>query len=455
MKKKLLIFIAALVLVFLAGGTAMAANAAAGTDHTKAIITLIILAMSAVMFITEIVPLPVTAILVPVALSFPGIDVLTGPKAFSFFGDQWVIIFMAMFIVGEAMFRTGFAGMLGESVVKLAGKSERKLLLLVMITVGLMSSLLSNTGTAAVFVPIVLAVCASANIKPSKILMPMAYATSLGGCLTVIGTPPNGIINSAIENAVANGTFTGIQPFGFFEFAKVGIILFIFGILYFALIGHRILPEAQGDSNMTADKADDFVYRTNKMPIAIVIFAFVVIAMASGFVNLVTASMLGAALVVATGCITMKEAFESVSWTTIFLFAGMLSMSEAMSVSGGAELIATTVVQHVSSPMVLLMVIYIVTTLMTEVMSNTATCALLAPIAIAIAQGFGVSPLPILLTMSLGASACFLTPIGTPPNTIVFGPGGYKFTDYAKTGWMLQVGSAIIIFIIVPILYPF
>ena len=454
MKRKWLIAVFSFILILLLGKTAIAvADFAIGTDSSKAIITMVILAAAAVMFVTEIVPLPVTAMLVPVALSFPGIDILTPTKAFSFFGDKWVVIFMAMFIVGEATFRTGFADMIGRKVVKLAGNSEVKLLILVMVTVGLLSALLSNTGTAAVFIPIVLGVCTSAHIKPSKILMPMAFASSLGGCLTAIGTPPNGIINSAIENSLALGTLEGVSPFGFFEFAKTGGILFVIGIAYYALIGHRYLPSSNGDSSFV--RGLDVDYRTHKMPITMVIFGFVIIMMASGWLDLVTASVLGAALVIATNCITIKEAFDSISWTTIFLFAGMLSLAEAMSVSGGAALIANSVVQYVHSPRMLLLAAYLVTALMTQVMSNTATAALMAPIGIAMAQSFGISPLPILLTIALAASACFLTPIATPPNTIVLGPGGYKFTDYAKTGFVLQLITAVAIYIIVPIFYPF
>jgi di/tricarboxylate transporter len=168
------------------------------------------------------------------------------------------------------------------------------------------------------------------------------------------------------------------------------------------------------------------------------IFIFVVVAMATKFPPLVTAAMLGACLVIATGCMTMEEAFKSIDWVTIFHFAGMLSMSTAMQTSGAAALIAESVVKHLNSPYMIIAVCCTLTTLVTEFMSNTATTALMAPLAIPIAQQSGISPLPLLMGSSMYASACFLTPVATPPNTIVLSPGNYKFLDYLKAGWPIQ-----------------
>jgi len=444
--KKALVLVLLCLLMFSFTTMAFAADAAQDADNSKAVVTLIILGVAAVLFFTEVVPLPVTAMLVPVALSFPGIEILSGPKAFSYFGNKWVVIFMAMFMVGEAAFRTGFADKVGKATVAAAGTSQVKLLVLVMAAVGIMSAFLSNTGTTVVFVPMVLGMCASAGLKPGQILIPMAFAASLGGTMTLVGTPPNGIVNSALDAA-------GVTPFGFFEFAKIGAILFVVGIAYYAVIGYKFLPSTDADTAVEGGKEAE--YRTNKMPIAIVIFVFVVFMMASKMMHLTTASMLGACLVVATGCITMKEAFSSVSWTTIFLFAGMLPMSEAMDVTGAAAMIADKVVANVGSPVMLLAAAYIITAIITNFMSNTATTALMAPIGIALAEGFGVSPFPVLMGIAMAASACFLTPIATPPNTIVLGPGGYGFMDYVKAGWPLQVITAVVAIVVIPIIFPF
>lgn len=412
-----------------------------------AVITLLILLGAAILFFTELIPLAATAMLVPIALSLTGI--MKPTAAFSYWGDQWVIIFMAMFMVGEAMFRTGFAQKVGHFTVKAAGNSPVRLMVFIMVVMGGLSMFLSNTGATAVFVPIVLAMSYGSGVSPKKLLIPLAFASSLGGMMTLIGTPPNGIIAGMLDTA-------GLEPFGFFEYSKVAIFTLIFGTAYMALFGHKLLPDGEvKNEDAAVDTSANQTIRENKMWVAILVFVFVVASMATGFIHLETAAMLGAALCIITGCITMKEAFNSVSWTTIFLFAGMLPLSAAMEKTGAAELIANTVTNYVSSPYAILAVTFLVTAIITNFMSNTATAALFAPIGLAIANGAGISPYPILMGIAMAASCCFLTPIATPPNTIVLGPGGYRFMDYVKVGWPLQLLTFVICVIVIPIFFPF
>lgn len=413
-------------------------------DPTKAYITLGILFVAAVMFFTEVVPLPITALLVPVALSI--FNVIPSKTAFGYFGDPTVVLFMAMFIVGEGTFITGFADKVGRAAVAMSKGSEVKLLVFSMAAIGLLSTVLSNTGTTVVAVPMILGMCLSAKLAPGKILMPVAFASSLGGTVTLVGTPPNGIVNSMLEQM-------GVQPFGFFEFGLIGIPLLIVGLIYYGLIGYRLLPKGR---ELHEDLvAEETVRRTEKMWMSVGIFAFVVVMMASEVMNLTTAAVLGACLMVITRCMTMREAFRSVDWTTIFLFAGMLSMSAAMDKSGAAAIVANAVVSRVSDPWMLMLVCCALTAIVTNFMSNTATAALMAPLALPIATASGISPLPIVMGIAMSASACFLTPIATPPNTIVLGPGKYSFLDYIKAGWPLQVIALLMCWLLIPMIWPF
>ena len=447
----LALLIVACVGVYLAGGfecfaaSPGTAGAAIPGDRTKAYITLGILIVAALLFVTEALPLPITAMLVPVGLSSTG--VLTSKVAFSYFGDNTVVLFMAMFIIGESTFVTGFADRVGQMALKLSKGDMKKLLLFSMIAVGGLSTVLSNTGTTAVAVPMIMGMCASAKVAPSKILMPVAFASSLGGTVTLVGTPPNGIINSMLDQV-------GIPQFGFFEFGKFGLILFAVGMLYYWAFGYRLLPEDKGgeDHSFGSELKER---RTAKMPYSMGIFAFVVIMMVTGALPLTTAAVLGACLVVATRCMTMKEAFHCIDWVTIFLFAGMLSMSAAMQKSGAAALVANAVVSNVSGPTMLMFVSCALTMLLPNFMSNTATAALMAPLALPIAVGGGISPLPLMMGICMSASACFLTPIATPPNTIVLTPGRYTFLDYMKAGWPLQIISLALCVFVIPMIWPF
>ncbi len=437
--------------VYLTGGLeclaapAGTAGAAIPGDHTQAYITLGILVVAALLFVTEALPLPITAMLVPVALSTTG--VLTSKVAFSYFGDNTVVLFMAMFIIGESTFVTGFADKVGEVALKLSKGDMKKLLLFSMIAVGGLSTILSNTGTIAVAVPMIMGMCASAKVAPSKILMPVAFASSLGGTITLVGTPPNGIVNSMLDQV-------GIPQFGFFEFGKFGVILFGVGLLYYWLFGYRLLPADKGGEDHSFG-SELKIRRTEKMPHSMIIFAFVVFMMVTELLPLTTAAVLGACLVVASRCMSMKEAFHCIDWVTIFLFAGMLSMSAAMQKSGAAALIANTVVSSVSGPTMLMFVSCALTMLLTNFMSNTATAALMAPLALPIAVGGGISPLPLMMGICMSASACFLTPIATPPNTIVLGPGRYTFMDYIKAGWPLQIICLLMCVFVIPMIWPF
>nr|WP_240503478.1 SLC13 family permease [Natranaerobius trueperi] len=409
---------------------------------------LVILLVAIFLFFTEIFPLPVTAMLVPIALSLTGI--LEPSEAFSYFGDRWVVIFMGMFIISSAMFKTGFASQIGDMTVKVAGNSKFGLMILVMLVLGLMSALLSNTGATAVFVPVVVAVCLSSDRSPKTMLMPMAFASSLGGTLTVIGTPPNGIINSVLNES------TKYSEFGFFEFGRVGIFLFIIGILYMVLIGYKLLPDGvpEGSHGFSNNHSSEQL-RSDKMWVGLLIFLFVVISMATGIIDLQVAAMLGAMLTIVTGCLTIDEAFNSISWTTVFLFAGMLSMSQAIEDTGAALLIANMIANVSVSPLIVLAVLFVTTALLTNFMSNTATAAVFAPIGITIAESIHVSPYPFLMAIAIASSCCFITPIATPPNTIVLGPAGYSFKDYFKAGWPLQLITFIVSMIIIPIFFPF
>jgi anion transporter len=463
-KKILILFSITLFIVLFAAVAGFAAEAAEQEiDTTKAYLTLGILCGAAILFFTEVVPLPITAVLVPVALTVTGV-IKPGP-AFINWGNDTVILFMAMFVVGEAIFKTGFADKVGETTMRLSGGNEWKLLVFTAIVIGVMSSVLSNTGTVAVTMPMVIAMCRSSNIAPSKLLVPAAFASSLGGTITLIGTPPNGIVNAMLRSAAETAPEGMIiRPFGFFEFGKMGVLLLLMGVLYYALIGHRFLidtskrekstKEVEDPEAAAAVAASKAKRRTEKMPFSVGIFIFVVVIMVTEVMALHVAAMFGVCLVVITGCLTMKEAFESVDWQTIWLFAGMLSMSTAMSQSGAAKLVAQTIVAEVSSPIAILAVVCLITALLTNFMSNTATSALMGPLAIPLAISTGINPMPLAMGIALSASCCFLTPIATPPNTIVFGPGNYRFIDYVKAGWPLQLMSFIMCVLVIPLFWP-
>jgi anion transporter len=166
---------------------------------------------------------------------------------------------------------------------------------------------------------------------------------------------------------------------------------------------------------------------------------------------------IGALLLVVTGVMTEKEAFESIDLKTIFLFGGILPLAGALNNTGAGKMIAEAVTGFLgadSSPMVVLAVIFLLAAVLTNFMSNTATTALLAPIGVSIAQKLGADPRAVLMAIVIGGSCAYATPIGMPANAMIYGPGGYKFNDYVKSGLPLIGVSFVVSMILLPIFWP-
>ncbi len=404
------------------------------------------------MFVWEKIPLALTSMIVCIALVVTG--VLEIKDAFAGFINSNVILFVAMFIVGGALFETGMANKIGGIVTKFA-KTERQLIVVIMIVVGLMSGLLSNTGTAAVLIPVVIGIAAKSGFSRSRLLMPLVFAAAMGGNLSLIGAPGNLIGQSALQEM-------GLS-FGFFEYAKIGLPMLICGIIYFATVGYKFLPnKPQTDGDSTFDEQPDFsgVPRW-KQVLALVVLIATILAMILEDVigiDLCISGCIGAMVLVLTGVISEKQAYKSIDMQTIFLFGGTLSLAKALDTTGAGAAIADTVIGALGSnvsPFILLVVIFILACVMTNFMSNTATTALLVPISIFIAAGMGADPRAVVMATVIGGSCAYATPIGMPANTMVISAGGYKFMDYVKSGMPLIVVSTVVSLILLPIFFPF
>jgi len=419
---------------------------------SAAVITLLVLGVVALLFVTEAIPLAIAAMGGAIALGIMGIIPMA--TVFSGLSNSTVVLFAGMFIIGAAMFHTGLAPLLGETVVKYAGKSENGLMVAVMFIAAALSTVTSNTGTTAALMPVIIGICAVAKIPASRQLMPLAFAAGLGGIVTLVGTPPNIIAAGALKAA-------GFEPFGFFEFAWIGIPLTIVGMIYMVFIGKHLLPKADLSTDQEIEQEFEVKARDpKKMWISGIIILAVVIVMALDLkvLPLEIAAIIGAMVAVLTGCLKEKQAYHSIDWVTIFLFAGMMPIATAMQTSGAGKLIADVFVGMLGgapTPMFVTSGLFILSCGLTQFMSNTASTALLAPIGISIAKGIGASPHAVLMAIAVAASCAFATPVGTPPNTLVLGPGNYRFMDYVKCGTGLVVICFIVSIIIIPMVWPF
>lgn len=230
--------------------------------------------------------------------------------------------------------------------------------------------------------------------------------------------------------------------------------------------GDALLIEVKTDRYKQLQRNPSFVivseieqenYRPEKLIPALAIVAGVILSATFGIFPIVISAVIGAVLLVLIGTLTMEEAYQAIEWRIIFLLAGVLSLGAALEKSGAAELISSNLVSTVGvfGLIALVSAFYILTSLFTEMMSNNATAVLLAPIAIATAASLGVSPRPFLVAVMFAASASFMTPVGYQTNTLIYGPGQYKFVDFLRVGTPLNILFWLIATICIPIFWEF
>ena len=289
-----------------------------------AITTLCVLAVAAFLFVTELIPLAVTAMAACTALGILG--VLPAKQVYAGLSNSTVVLFGGMFVIGAAMFKTGLAETIGLAVVRKAGTKEVPLMGAIMLVTIILSSVSSNTGTVACLMPVVIGIAQAANIPASKELMPLAVAANVGGTITMIGTPPNVIVTGALSAA-------GLPSFGFFEFALIGVPLSVIVLVYMLTIGRKTIPvknagamdaAAVEAAKKEAGASDDNAPKSKtKMWISGLILLGVVAAMALNLktVPLQTAAVTGAILCVITGCLKEKTIYLMAYSSTPYFFA--------------------------------------------------------------------------------------------------------------------------------------
>jgi di/tricarboxylate transporter len=571
-------------------------------------------------FATEKLRVDVVALLVLLSLILTGL--MTPQEAFSGFANPAVITVWAVFIVSGGLFKTGLADVLGERILRLAGNSEARLILVIMTICGTMSAFMNNIGATAILLPAVVGASRKSGVPLSRLLIPLSFASLMGGNMTLIGTPPNLLASALLAEA-------GHPGFNFFDFTPIGVLVFGTGVLYMVLIGRHLIPVRASAGEKQATRVKEYISEVRLLPgsglagktleqtglgaefdltvIAILraegrrlanpdlilrendlllvegrierilaasdrlgisieaeskpelavletdrenileatiaprssiigrslrdisfrdrygISALAIwrqgevitqrlrdeklrfgdtlllqgprgrlealqegsdflvlepvkaarrkrsrIPLAVGIVGLVlgmvtvagfhvsTAMVIGGVLMVLTGIINMDEAYQSIEWRSIFLIAGMIPLGMAMEKTGTALLLANGIVSVMQpyGPLALLLGVYILASLLTEPISNAAATVLIVPIAIDIAATLGANSQPFVLAAVIGASTSFLTPIGHQSNVLIFGPGGYRFSDFARVGALLNVALLVVTMIFLPMLWP-
>lgn len=415
------------------------------------VITLIILAATIFMFIWGKVSESAVSVCVILALILTG--VLDASAAFSTFVNTNVILIFATLVIGGALFETGMAEIIAKAISKFT-KNERTAVTAIFIISAVMSALLSNTGTAATLFPIVIGIAAATGFRRSRLLMPIIIGATAGSLGTIMGTPSIITTSAILEEA------TG-KTFGFFTTSPIGILFIVVGIVFFYFVGWKFMPvrdtdEEAGHSGKSYDDVPKWKQWFSLGMLVLVIIGMIFEEQIG--IKMYLTAAIGATLLVVCGAITEKQAFQMVSWKTIFITAGMLSLANALNSSGAGQAIANAFISvfgNASSPWLLTAALYIISNVLTQFMSNAACTAMLLPVGVSIAQGLGADPTAVLMATLCGASMAFCTPMAQPMNSMIYGSGGYKFSDYFKAGWLLTLIYAVIGIALIPVFYPF
>lgn len=405
----------------------------------KSWVAIIIIIVTLIAFIIDRITIAVTALLSALAFYLLG---TTGPESvYAGFASTVVMLVFGMMIVGDALFQTGLVLYIGNKIVKSRFvQNELSLIILLMLVTGSLSAFLSNTATMATFIPLVGAIAAKSGgrIRNKNLLMPIALAASIGGTMTLVGSTPQPLVNNVLESY-------DFAPIGLFDFALLAGPCFILLILYVAFIGYRV-------QNKTFDFSDEAssdvpqgeeIAISGKTWIAGLTMLFCIVSFVSGLFPIGITAIIGAAIVLATRCVDFKPCMQRIDWNTILLLVFAQGIAAGMNDSGAGRMLADGAVALIGDNFwILYAASILLTVLLTNLMSNTATAAMMAPIFIQIAATLGYDPYAFALAIAVASNVATATPIGAVAMSQVL-VGGYRFKDYLVSGLPITIIMAI------------
>lgn len=415
-------------------------------------LTIIILILAVISFLLEKIPVNMTVMLTMCALVLTGL--VTPQEAVSGFASTTILMLIGVVIVGSALFETGVCDKAAAVVTRYA-KTERQMIMAILILASIMSAGLSNSGTVAVFIPIIMGITASTDFSRSKLMMAAFLGSMAGGRLTLVG-------DAAVNVLIGDQIKALGQPFGFFEISKIGVPLTIIMLIYMYFIGYKFLPdrrEFSDEDQIFAQGAKKDVPRWKQIAsvaVLLAVFVGMIFEEQTGIPSYMVAIM-GAVADVLLGIFTEKQAYNLVSIKTAILLGGMTPLATALKNTGAAQIMADMLIRLIggsTNVYYITIVIFILTCVMTQFMSNVVTITLLMPIIIAIAETIGVVPSALLMVLCIASTMSILTPIACPPGNLIYAYGGYRFSDYVKSNIGLTLVFLVACIVMILLIWP-
>lgn len=432
------------------------------------ILTLLVLAAVVAALIWDRVRADVVALTGAAVLLMMG--VVRPVEVQSAFASPAIIALASLFVIAYALELSGLLDRAIAAAVRLCRRLGSVGIWLMMALCGAVSAFLNNTPIVVLAAPVVRDVAIAIKHRPKHYLMPLSYITVMGGCCTLIGTSTNLLVNDMAR-------VSGQPRFGIFEITPVGISVAIAGGIYLFLISGRLLRGGEDGNGDESERpplpdqlelggaqigdADLFTeprpFAPVKAAIALAVFVGAIALATINVAPIATTAFAGAVLLILLKVITADEAYSGLKPEILILIAGMVVIGIAMEESGLAAEASEMLIASVDglSPLIALIVLYLATMVLTELLSNATVAVLVTPLAVALAESLGVSPRPFLVAVMIAGSAAFATPFGYQTNVIVYQMGGYRYLDFVRIGLPLNFIAFAVAMVTIPVFFPF
>lgn len=419
-------------------------------------IVLIILILTIIAFMSG--KLPYTVISMGIIIALIETKVLTISEAFSGLTNKNVIMFAAMFVIGAGIVKSGLLD--GTKDIVMRYQDRPKVVLLVLMAVAIVLSILTSAvGTMAILLPLIINIANNLNISRSKLIYPIAVVANISTACTFLG---QGAANMNWSDVMIN--VGGQTPFTIWDFTIARIPVIITAVLYGLFFAQRFLPDIPNSSFDTVQAAekktqplDSKKQFTAKVICGLTILGMIVLDYV-GLVPMYIVACIGAILLIVFGVLTEAEAIGSIHGPTMFLFIGVLPLSDALKATGAADVVANIMLKMLGSttnPYLIMAVFFIIPLILTQVMSNIAAVAVFVPLVSSVAISIGVDPRAGVMAVLIASTTSILTPMAAAAQAMIMAPGGYTMKDYLKCGIPLVIVNSLICIFGLPMLYPF
>ncbi len=403
------------------------------------IISLIILVCVIVLFIVRIIPNAVTACLGCLLFALTGVCTLK--DAFSGFSNSTVLLMFGMMVVGIAMMDTGAAKLIGKYVAKVSAGKEKLFIFLAGTVSAFLSTFLTNTAVIAIFLPIISSVSQSnKSMSRKNMTLAVTLGAMFGGVCTLVGSTPQLTANGILAEMYG-------QELKMFDFMLPGLILVAVYMGYVLTIGHKIGNRVWGNTEEKVEEGvvsaveEEIVVDKKKLVIMLIIFVLTLILFIGAWIDAATTAIIAALLCFITRCTNQKSVIKNMDWSVVFILAGCLGIATGIKNGGVGDLMKDALTKVVSPdihPILIFAIFVAATMIISNFITNSTAVIITLPIALALCSSYGLNPIPFTLGIVYAANLTFSTPLANAQTAMTL-VAGYKFSDYIRYTWLLDI----------------